>query len=630
MMQERERKLIATLCLLPPGPVPCDRLERLLWPACGRAEVRLLLNRLADDGDVLLLCNVSGDRLVMLAPDPDRTASLRRRAFGPLPLAQAPVRAADRHDPPDPAADMVSVACLAADERPVLARGGGLAKRTAEQWSKRLTLTEEAGRNAARGPRVPPPLPGNVAAALDLAIRSGLLDIRNGTIVPDGPAWVRWLTKTDAALRREVYYLWLAAFAPVQPLARHAAWLLPDVPEGAWVDPEETERMWRRRLPMPEPDSEQTDWLDDLAPLREAGWIEFGETADGRPAFRPVRPMSGEGAVPAAGGRTGGPLYVQPDFELLLPASGSYALHGLLTGFAEWRESGRMNAYRLTERSVKRALERGWTARLMLDVLERPAAGRVPEEVVRGLRDWERALSAIRAEPAVLVTVPSEEAARALEASAAAGPLVGPDNRLGPGVYVLLEKEWEAFRRAAASLGFMTPDVPGGGGRRPAGAEAVPAEADGDVRIAAARAWLGADGEAPRDGAAVSEMRPGLFPSPLSAGGCRPAPRWRTEELYPGLQRVPAVWMKKRFSGHPATKLDMLRLAMEWGCRVEAGLAARRRETDGIAFLVTELAEEAGTWRIGGVAEDGAAIRLKLEELDGLRLLVPGISGGAT
>lgn len=685
-MHAAERRLIAALGLLPPGPVPCGRLERLLAPDAGRAEVRIMLNRLAAAGDVVLLRNVSGDRFVSLPPDPDKIASLRQAAFGPLPPCAQPVRRAERGDAPDLAADMVTLAGLAADERPAPDKKGKLPKRIAQNWSRRLTLAEEAGRRIAGERRAMLDVPGNVAVVLDLALRAGLAQMSGGKVEPDASGFLRWMQKEDGLMRREAYYLFLQAFPPEHPLARHVAWLLPDVPAGAWVSCGEAERAWRRALADLRLDAgDMAGWTDALRPLREAGWLEIGETRDGRPALRPARPLARSvGGRPADG--PDGPLYVQPDFELFVPSGGSYALHGLLTGFAEPSASGRMNVYRLTAQSVKRALGRGWTRPLMLDVLKRHAAGRVPEEVARGLADWEREFGAVKAEPAVLVTFACAEAAEALEAAGTAGLPPGADRRLGPGVFVLRETEWEAFRRAAEKLGFRTPDIP------------IPASREGgtdaDVRARAAEVLLAPGGQsaaAPHDGDAGSERpgappetgipgaRPGLFSSPFALDGYRPAPNWTPDELYPGLGGVPAVWRNERFAGHPATKLRLLRLALEWGCRVEAGLAAKRRtacgdaggrtdagrndggvlpatggqaagnreivrpdgegggtgrenrppQADGVTFLVTELAETDGAWRIGGIAPEGE-IRLMLEELEDLKLVLPGISDGGT
>jgi len=732
-----ERRLLARLCLLPPGPVPGERLERLLMPHAGRAETRAMLNRQAEAGCVRLVRNVSGDTLVGLVPE--KLTDLHLRLFGPLPLAGTPVREESREAKADLVLDMVTLLGLAADGPAKLSGKGGLPKRIGESWANRLTLTVESGRRIVAGRRAMLTLPDNAAVVLDLLLRAGLVAIRDGWLEPSADAVAGWMGKGDTGMRKAAYLLWLRAFAPEHPLARHVAWLLPAVPQGSWVDCAALERAWRDGLSALGLDGGDTaGWIEQLVPLREAGWLAFGETPDGATAIRPMYPLSTEDEGSSLPGFPfGGPLYVQPDFELLLPAGGSYALHAVLERFADLAAGGRMHVYRLTGRSVKRALGRGWSVKTILDVLGHAAAGGVPEEVVRGIRDWEKAAHRFRAEPAVLLRFSDAESADLFAGLEAFRPLLRDDNRLSPGIFVLREAEWVTFREAAGRAGEEVPDIrlpaagvrngakkpgrpesvrfsgisPEDGGQpdAPGGVgESAPDSAPGsmsgsdraprpsDFRLAVVKAILarrqpgspaadhpntdsagktgpatnGACGgkspdmavqeagdRAAAGGETSSEMPvqetvgrvaadrgispempaqeaadfrpdppPGLFPSPYGLDGYRPAPKWQTEELFPGFREVPSAWWKERCGGHPSTKLRMLRQAMKWGCRVEVERTGQPSGTrQAFTFLVTELAEAQDGCRIAGCGKDGP-VRLALAEVETIRLILPGLS----
>lgn len=686
--QAEERRVLAALVHLPPGPVSCSKLAGMLDAPPGRAELKQLLNGLGARGVVQLLRSATGE--VKVCPSPDRLADLHRDTFGPLPACGVKVQARHGDTSPDLTADMITLFGLIHAERPVLNKNGGLPKRLCDAWLRKLTLDNEAAGRMVGGRKAMLPLPEALAVVLDLLVRGGLVHLRQGQLVPDEAAMVRMMGKSDADMRAGVYRLWLAAFLPVHGPARHVAVLLPET-DGAWICRDGTEAAWRdgaaeygladaglpaaRNCRDGAPDEWEPAWREELSALQQAGWIVCGETAEGRPAFRWNRPLCNtDRSCGLATAIREKPLFVQPDLELLLPASHWYALHDLLAGFADMAARDRLQVYRLTEQSVQRALARGWTGAAIEAVLRLTAAGDVPAEVAGALRDWEKAHGRFRMEPACLLRFATPEAAEPFVAIEALAPLLRADNRLGDAAYVLTEAEWEAFRQTAEKLG-LAPQA-GGTGTGSKGQtrkntdktakinqvdktgkiDKIRGTDDGNVdyRPAVAEAYLH-DGETPgvpepgeSGPVALHSAGPrhvesaspsvhakavpaqGLFPAPLQPAGYVPATGWSRDELFPGLAQIPAAWWKERRSYHPATMRNMLETALSWGCRVEVTRKDGRSPAAGAAesftFVVTSLAEDGnGSWRVCGHA-GRADVDAGVEELADMRLFLPGVS----
>ncbi|WP_018133261.1 helicase-associated domain-containing protein [Effusibacillus pohliae] len=82
------------------------------------------------------------------------------------------------------------------------------------------------------------------------------------------------------------------------------------------------------------------------------------------------------------------PLIVQPNFDVLLPASEAGKLAWELSQFSELVRADMMRIYRLTKASVRRGLQNGWSTDRILGFLDRHSGNLLPRNVKRMIERW--------------------------------------------------------------------------------------------------------------------------------------------------------------------------------------------------------------------------------------------------
>lgn len=86
------------------------------------------------------------------------------------------------------------------------------------------------------------------------------------------------------------------------------------------------------------------------------------------------------------------PMLIQPNFDILLPASEAGTIDWQLSQFADLIRPDMMRLYRITQKSIRRGFQTGWTAKSIGDFLRRYAGQAVPANVLRMIEQWERQL----------------------------------------------------------------------------------------------------------------------------------------------------------------------------------------------------------------------------------------------
>ncbi len=158
------------------------------------------------------------------------------------------------------------------------------------------------------------------------------------------------------------------------------------------------------------------------------GLVDLGYDKDRRPvAMRLTRQgarMIGI-AEPEPPDSAVGALVVTPDFEVVLfPTGDDDELVHDLDRFAERDGAGHLKQFKITERSVGRALAEGMGLARILETMERNARTPVPQNVLYSVRDWSRQAGLLELDSNLVIRAPDAERLATLVADPGVRPLV--------------------------------------------------------------------------------------------------------------------------------------------------------------------------------------------------------------
>jgi len=121
------------------------------------------------------------------------------------------------------------------------------------------------------------------------------------------------------------------------------------------------------------------------------GLIDLAEV-DGKPALMRLTPLGAKAlgvSVPDGVEEAGGPLVVNPDFEIILfPDGDTYDLVTELDRFAERMSSDPVYRYKLTASSIEKAVAEGLEASAILRTLSEHSRVEVPQNVIYSIGQW--------------------------------------------------------------------------------------------------------------------------------------------------------------------------------------------------------------------------------------------------
>lgn len=152
------------------------------------------------------------------------------------------------------------------------------------------------------------------------------------------------------------------------------------------------------------------------------------------------------------------PMIVQPDFTILVPASGSLYDRFQLERVAAWQSSGENYVYRLTRESLARGLRQGIKIEMVLAFLKRVSGGKVPRNVVLALRNWEKRRGQIRLRQALLLQV--EDGTTMEELNAMPQVRAYLQEIISPQVALIAREDWVKLVEELRKLGY-SPKVEG-------------------------------------------------------------------------------------------------------------------------------------------------------------------------
>ncbi len=460
-----------------------------------------------------------------------------------------------------------------ADREPIpLTREGRIHRRWCKKLAVELEDWEEVLRDTPWDGREEP---ASVCLVLDLARVQGLVWEGKDALAVDPDRLQEWLALPWEERVRRLYELTRFRLLESRPdwdsLARmmegHRSeeWVAVSALLEAWTS---VAGKWGRRL---REDALVRHWL---TPLCRLGWIELATSPRGMlwrwTSFAP--------AVCRTGARETGT--VQPDFDVLIPPFFPLDLRWRLARFADYVGGDHLSVYRIHADSVERARERGMTEEEMVGLLEQLTGGRVPANVILGIRQWCRRVGRLVLRHALLVEGDDEELIDALEHVPEIRELIV--ERVGRRVLIADKSREEALRERLKQLGF------------PPRREGKPRQEASGILEKPGR------GAVEPTGYTVENRYPELT------------------EAVPGARNLPRMWTSGIRSYHPATVQAMVRQAipMRWDLRVKGADGTIRQLTP------RRLEHRGGAWGIEG-EDGGQRVRIDLSRIRGLQIRLP-------
>lgn len=362
-------------------------------------------------------------------------------------------------------------------------------------------------------------------------------------------------------------------------------------------------------------------WLKALAGF---GWMDTGKDQQGKRLFRWRRKPDpdaslalssteslGKGSSAARNPSSPGIIYVQPDFEIMVPPDVSYRVRFELEAFAENITFDAMSVYRLTRSSVGLASELGRSPEQVLEFLEVHSAGGLPENVRLALLQWAGELGRTSLGEQLLLQCADEATA---DVVAGLSTIKDSVERIGPKHFIVDGKQAAKVRKALDDARLSPPRSMGGGGP----GEGYPRM---DGRASTAEGRPGFRGTA-ADQAWIHAGKEVHFYTPT---GETPDP----EELFPGYTEIPAIWKKEMRDYHASTAREIMSRAIVWKAKTALQMDGETVEFMPFALNGGEKWTVSGrlvTHSSGPDNEAGAEVELHPEQWRGMRLIMPEIS----
>jgi hypothetical protein len=287
-------------------------------------------------------------------------------------------------------------------------------------------------------------------------------------------------------------------------------------------------------------------------------------------------------------------LYVQPDFEVLLPPNASLRLEWGVAAFADLQNADLVRTYRLTKESFGRALDHGLRSLDVIQVLRDHAYYEVPEQVIITLQQWEEQKDKLYLTDVTLLRCQTNEVAEALLRNEKCRNLLG--ERMGETNFIISRAHIKHLTKCLEAMGFhpnqsVIPNV-----------------------------WSDEDQEIP----SWNESQLGLCYSKDTIQLYEIDPYLpQREDLYPDMQQIPMSWIKELRDYHASTRKDMIRKAIEW----KSVLQLRKEGRD--CFIIPRMLREDRTgWILEGW-EEYEEIAWTSEDWKEMKLILPGINDGS-
>jgi hypothetical protein len=412
-----------------------------------------------------------------------------------------------------------------------------------------------------------------------------------------------WLQLSFEQQQTQLYQLWKSYYYPAAPWLQHCIYAMEKETPGKWCSVESVIKDIMHTRAFEENGSHNNLWQTWISPLHEFGWLELSKDRTGGLWFRwmieteaaPLEHSMIEHKEP-------GPcLYVQPDFELLLPPTVPPYVEWEVAGFATLTGSDLVRTYRLTKESFHRACESGGNWEGIHKFLKKYSLFEVPNNVQVTLEQWGKQYGNRYFAEVVLLRCNNVELAQRIAESNKCSTYI--QDWLGEMDFLVQGDRVTEFRKQLEQMGVYPrqsvegpsakiDDLPTSHEPRTRSNKQQDARLQGLFMI--------------KDPLLVYELDPYLM---------------SMEDIYPNMQEIPSLWLKEYRDYHDSTRKDLIRKAIEW-----KSLLKLRKEGKDCLIAPRAISENNAGWTLIG-REATREVCLDVKEWEAMQLILPGING---
>ncbi|MBD0379325.1 helicase-associated domain-containing protein [Paenibacillus sedimenti] len=497
-----------------------------------------------------------------------------------------------------------------------LTNKGTLHKKQLQKLSEQLVLPRELFQATGLSYAFRDVYDENIAILLEMAIRLEVLVHIGDRYHLDHEALFKWLRLPYDTQQAELYIIWRSLLLPAPAWLQHGISLMECLSTHDWFSLDDIVTSIHRCSVSSNPydvlairNALMEQWIKPLCAFR---WLKLGVDAQGGIWFHylisalfETPNMNEEGSTAAEieaqdESKAERSLYVQPDFELLLPPNVSLYEEWQIAAFADLQSSDLVRTYRMTKDSFHRASENGTRSEAILRFLHNHACYGVPEHVEITLQQWDQQSGKLQLKEVNLLQCESAEVAAVLLRNEKCSRFL--QNRIGDSHFIVEADHLADLRKCLEQMGYHPRGIAGNGAKSKS-TSSVARQTDAVESTFAPAKLQGLFYS--RDTIQLYEIDSAL-------------PEW--DDLYPDMQDIPSLWLKEFRDYHGSTRKEMIRKAIEWKSCLRLRKEGRNR-----LIIPRAIYEERSGWTLFGLEED-QEIMLKSEDWEEMQLILPGIN----
>jgi hypothetical protein len=574
-----------------------EQLEKRVSSSYSGAECRVALIRLQQKGIVFTYSKAWGEHIYMIPAD---TFPLWIQAcFTPFHTSKKQTEITDLLSPEHANAsfELLTLVSYTALNGLPLTQRGTVHKRHVQKLQQELVIQDGDFQvmdlKYAHQEIYPPAF----AILLDIALRIGLLDHEAEAVTIQTDILQNWL-KLSPQRSAQLSLLTFQETHMPQEIWLQLAWMsLWGLPIGEWILVKDLLRwMQTNQVFMPEEDLEQELIDRGFKPLAAMGWLDIGADAEGLKYFR-LSVTQGETNIKQYNEH----LYVQPDFEIMVPPHVPLAVHWELMLFADLIQRDQVSRYRLSQASVDRAYQQGRKSEDILSFLQSSSV-KIPDNVNYSIEDWYQQFGRLSIEKVTLLKCKDKELAdQLMEQAIFMQSIIEPLNEL---VFVVKADQLPALEKWLIRQGI---------------ARSEPQTEQPQ------QAYLKME-----ETARVADQLPSLQTDRKVRGlvYSRGAVHYYTsldvipavEDVYPSMDQIPSLWLKALRPYHHSIRREMVEQALAY-----KALLKINKKGESVHFTPVQVTEKADGWAVRGL-QNKKEITLFHQDWEEMQLILPGIN----